>query len=79
MAMAFWLKRTLRVFLSVFILLFMVELLKGHRLEDAIEFSLIWSGISTVIFTATRLFYSRKGINCALCDETPASKSNDKA
>lgn len=70
MGTQFWIKRTLVVFISVFAILFVVEILKGHSLMDSLLFSLLWSALSTATFIATRLYYSRKGVDCALCQDT---------
>lgn len=75
MSILFWLKRTLIVFVAVFVILFVVELLKGHGAENALEFALLWGVISSATFTATRLYYSRKGVICAFCDDTPESQN----
>ena len=73
MGTKFWIKRTLVVFISVLAILFIVELLKGHSLMDSLLFSLLWSALSTATFIATRLYYSRKGVACALCQDTQDS------
>ncbi|WP_416305054.1 hypothetical protein [Neptunicella sp. SCSIO 80796] len=77
MGITFWIKRTLTVFVGVVAVLFIVELLKGHAFADAIEFALLWGLITTAIFTATRLYYSRKGVACALCDDIPSDQKEN--
>ncbi len=77
MGIKFWLKRTATVFLCVLVILVIVELLKGHTLFESVIFALLWSTISTTIFIATRLYYSRKGVACDLCNDN-ADKSTDK-
>ena len=72
----FWIKRTLVVFISVLAILFIVELIKGHSLIDSVLFSLLWSALSTSTFIATRLYYSRKGVACALCQDTQDNSKN---
>ncbi|QMW15544.1 hypothetical protein IT970_05625 [Pseudoalteromonas sp. A41-2] len=74
MSTKFWILRAIRVFTLVAILLFMVEILKGHDTQSALSFALLWSFIATAIFIATRLYHSSKGRHCALCNDTPDDK-----
>lgn len=74
MSTKFWILRAIRVFTLVAILLFMVEILKGHDIQSALSFALLWSFIATAIFIATRLYHSSKGRHCALCNDTPDDK-----
>jgi hypothetical protein len=67
----FWLKRGLFVLSATFVLLFVVEILKGHGLEPSAEFGIIWSAISTTIFLGTRIFYVSRGKNCPMCNDLP--------
>ncbi len=74
MGTKFWILRTTKVFTLVAILLFMVEILKGHETMSALGFALLWSFIATAIFIATRLYHSSKGRHRALCNDTPDDK-----
>lgn len=71
MGLAFWIKRAVLVFSCVTLLLFVVQLIKGYSTIEAIEYALLWAFISTAIFMATRLYYARKGVACAICQDTP--------
>lgn len=71
---AFWIKRFLLVWLVAFAVLLAVELLKGHGIEAALIFSASWSFAAAAIFTATRVYQSRRGRQCALCNDIPAPK-----
>lgn len=75
MGFKFWLIRALKIFIGVATLLFIVELLKEHSVEASLIFALTWSFISTAIFIGSRLYQSRKGVECALCNDIP-DKSN---
>ena len=63
------LDRAVKVFISVMIVLIVVELLKGHGLLDAVMFSVLWSFISTSIFVGVSSYQSQKGKGCMLCDD----------
>ena len=69
MSTLFWLKRSFAVFFCVFAGLTAVELLKRHALPSAITFAALWALIATGIFTATRVYYARRGIACAMCND----------
>jgi hypothetical protein len=71
----FWFVRALKVFLGVAALLFIVELLKQHSVQESLIFALTWSFITTAVFIGSRLYQSRKGVECALCNDIP-DKSN---
>jgi hypothetical protein len=67
----FWIIRALKVFTIVFILLFIPELLKQHSIEDSVLFAVTWSFLGTLVFIGSRLYQSRKGMECALCNDIP--------
>ena len=71
MRIFFWIKRSLLVFTIVFIVLTVVELLKGHGLEAGLQFALLWSAIATATFIGTRMFYVSRGMNCPMCNDLP--------
>ena len=81
MGYKFWIIRSLKVFIGISVLLFVVQLLKQHSIVDSIIFAFIWSSLSTSVFIGSRVYQSRKGIECALCDDTPDSgdKTPNKA
>lgn len=71
MGIKFWLVRALKIFIVVTVLLFMVELLKQHSVQDALIFACTWSLITTVVFIGSRLYQSNKGVACAICNDIP--------
>ena len=71
---AFWIKRFLFVAFVVFAVLTTVELLKGHELFQALSFALGWGVLASIVFTATRIYRSRKGQHCAVCNDIPEPK-----
>ena len=72
MGTAFWIRRFLWVFTLAFLIIGTSQfLLRGRTLEDAALQGLIWAAIAASIFTATRLYRSRQGQHCALCQDTP--------
>jgi hypothetical protein len=77
MGFKFWLTRYLKVFFGVAVLLFIVQMLKQHSLQESIIFSVIWPFITTSIFIGSRVYQSRKGVECALCNDTPNPESKN--
>jgi hypothetical protein len=69
---AFWIRRFLAVFALAFAIITASQfLLRDRAIEDAALQGLVWAGIAACIFTATRLYRSRRGEACALCRDTP--------
>lgn len=77
MGFKFWFIRSVKVFISVLILLFIVEQLKGHSFQDSILFALLWSSLSTSVFIGSRIYQSRKGVVCTLCNDTTDQKGKN--
>ena len=71
MGYKFWIKRALKVYISVALILFIVELIKENTVQNAIYFALLWSLITTVIFISTRVYYLSKGVKCHICQDSP--------
>lgn len=71
MGTAFWIRRTLIVFVLTFTGITLAQLLKDHDLSYASSEALLWGGIATGVFTLSRLYQSRRGKHCALCRDTP--------
>jgi hypothetical protein len=74
MGRMFWIKRFLIVALVATAILTAVELLKGHELVQAVLFGLGWGVLASAVFTVTRIYRSRKGQHCAICNDVPESK-----
>ncbi|GAA5137195.1 hypothetical protein GCM10025767_17550 [Thalassotalea piscium] len=78
MGIKFWVVRSIKVFLSIFVILIIIEQLKGHDIQNAVMFSLLWSFLSTLVFISSRVYQSRKGVVCTLCNDTPEQKTKTK-
>jgi hypothetical protein len=76
MPLTFWIKRFLTVFTGAFVVLLALALLRGRGWERAVGESALWAGIATVLFTATRVYRSRRGEHCELCGDTPEGGKN---
>ena len=70
MSWKFLLKRFLLAFLGAVIVLFAVELLKGHELRQAIEFAALWASVFATLFTVIGYIRYRRSPSCML----PADK-----
>ena len=71
MGAAIWIKRFVTVVLLVFAVLTAVSLLRGRSLETALVQSAIWSVITSAIYTGVRIYKSRRGQYCAICNDVP--------
>lgn len=73
MGIFFWIRRFLLIFGLVFAVLVSVHLLRGHELLFSLKESLLWGIITANIFVASRIYNSRQGKHCALCNDIPAA------
>jgi len=73
MSYQFWVRRAIKVYAVLFFILLVIQLLKQHTIEESIIFAATWSLLSTTVFIVSRFFQSRRGIECALCNDTPDS------
>lgn len=71
MGIAFWIRRFILVFALVFTVLSCVHLLRGHEFIFTLKQSLLWGIIASNIFIASRVYNSRRGRHCGLCNDTP--------
>jgi|KBSMisStaDraftv2_1062788.scaffolds.fasta_scaffold06254_11 hypothetical protein len=74
MGYVFWIKRFVVAAVAAFAILTLVELLKGHDLASALWFAFGWGVLASALFTGTRIYRSRKGQACAVCNDTPEPK-----
>jgi len=70
----FWIKRFFTVAGIAFAVIFLAQCLKGNSLYYSLEQGLIWGIISAAIFTGSRIYHSRKGQHCAICNDIPLPK-----
>lgn len=75
MSTAFWIRRFLLVFGIAFSAIASAHLLRGHAFVFSLTESLVWAMISAGIFVGARRYHSRKGHQCALCNDTPDIKT----
>src|SRR3546814_180369 len=62
----FWIRRLLVVFLVASIVLFLVELLKGHERGAALQFALFWGAMTAGVFTLVGYIRFRRNPACML-------------
>lgn len=67
----FWIRRFLVIFVGAFAIITGVQYLKHRDSRYAIEQGLLWAGITAIVFVAARVYQSRKGQQCAICQDTP--------
>jgi hypothetical protein len=71
MGTAFWIRRFLLVFAGALVIITGAQLAKGNTLEYSLTEGLLWSAVTAAVFTAARIYKSRKGQHCAICADTP--------
>ena len=71
MGTRFWVKRFLNILVAAVVLLAAVHYVKGYALRESIRFGLLWGVLCAAIFTAARIYQSRRKQHCALCRDTP--------
>lgn len=75
MGTSFWIRRAVTVFGMIAAVLFIVSLIKGRGLLGSLEFAAVWASLSTAVFIAARLYQSRRGQHCELCQDIPAPRA----
>ena len=78
MGAAFWVRRFILVWTVAFILIAGAQALKGHDLAYALTQGLLWGTISTGVFIGARLYQSRRGQHCAICQDTPEMRGEGR-
>ena len=71
MGKAFWIKRFLAVLIGAFVVISAAQMLKGHDWQYSAMQGAIWGVITATVFTVARIFQSRRGQHCAICEDTP--------
>jgi len=77
MGLKFWVLRFIKVFAGILILLFTIHLIKGNEVLESFYFAVMWAFLSTSVFVGSRIYQSRKGIPCELCNDIP--NKNEKS
>ena len=71
MGTTFWIKRFFTVLMGAFVIIGVVQMLKGHDLPHSVTEAAIWGVIAATVFTVSRLYQSHRGQHCAICKDTP--------
>ena len=77
MGKSFWVRRFLLVFGIAFTVIAAAQMVQGESLNYAVAQALLWAAVSASIFTGSRIYQSRKGVHCALCQDIPQAPSAD--
>lgn len=76
MGTAFWIRRFLLVLVGAVIVIAASHLVRGRTVEHALAEAGLWAVITACVFTAARLYQSRRGQHCAVCRDTPESQQH---
>jgi hypothetical protein len=77
MGTTFWIRRFALVLAIAFVVIAGAHLLRGRSFESSLVEALIWSVISAGIFVSARMYQSRKGVHCAICNDIPVEPAPD--
>ena len=73
-----WLVQYTLALIIIFIVLTGVQYTKGRSLEYSIEFGLLWSLLSVILFAIRRFYNYRKNIHCTICNDLPNHKQESE-
>ncbi len=71
MGISFWIRRFCFVSCLAFGGIALGQLLQRHSASDAFAHAALWAPLSALVFTVARLYQSRKGQRCDICQDTP--------
>lgn len=71
MSSSFWVRRFLTVFACALVIISAAQFAKTNDVSHALTQGLVWAFASAVLFTAARIWQSRRGQHCAICKDTP--------
>jgi phosphatidylglycerophosphate synthase len=66
---SFWLKRLVFAFLVAGVMLFLVQMAKGYQPLPAVQFALIWGGVTAAVFTLVGYIRYKRNPACMLPPE----------
>ncbi len=73
----FWIRRFAMIYAGALTVISVAQLLKGHSAAYSFTQGAIWGLISTTLVIALRLYKSRRGEACAVCNDTPVTPTPD--
>ena len=68
---ALWMRRFCVAFVVALVIIAGAQRLKGFAVADVIGESVLWAAIAATLYTAVRIYRTRKNTYCALCGDTP--------
>jgi len=69
MGISFWIRRFFTVLAGAFLVIAIGQFLRHHAFS--LRETLFWAALSAAIFTAGRIYHSRRGEQCVLCNDIP--------
>ena len=75
-----WILQYAAMFIALSVILSFVQYSKGRDVEYSVKFGILWAFLATTMFLGTRIYYYRKNIYCAVCNDLPEpGNGNDKS
>lgn len=75
MGAGFWIRRFFVVCAAAFVVIACAQLVQGASVSYSVGHASLWAVASAGVFTATRIYHSRRGRRCALCNDIPQGDS----
>ena len=75
MGTSFWVRRFVTVALGALVIIAVAQLLKGNTLTYSLTHAGVWALVTAAVFTAARIYQSRRGQHCAVCRDTPEMRA----
>jgi len=66
-----WILQYVTTLAVLTVVLSLVQYLKGRDVEYSVEFGMLWAFLAATMFLGTRIYYYRKNIYCAVCNDLP--------
>jgi hypothetical protein len=63
-----WIMQYLFAVVSMFVLLLLVDVLRGETLDRAWPSALAWAAVASALFIGTRYRNMKRGLACGVCD-----------
>lgn len=73
---SFLARRALQIFALVSVLLFVIELVEGEPLADALGFAALWGMASAAVFAVVQRIRIQRGASCEVCEDAPVEQED---
>jgi hypothetical protein len=72
-----WILQYAAMLAVLFVILALIQYLKGRDIGYSMEFGILWAFLAATMYLGTRIYYYRKNIYCAVCNDLPEPGNGD--